>query len=33
MVPSLFGYFLMGLWLDICWVCGGFSVMVVVVWC
>ena len=32
-VPSLFGYFLMGLWLDICWVCGGFSVMVVVVWC
>ena len=27
-----FGYFLMGLWLDICSVCGGFGVMVVVVW-
>ena len=31
-VSGLLGYFLMGLWLDICWVCGGFGVMVVVVW-
>ena len=31
-VLGLFGYFLMGLWLDICWVCGGFGVMMVAMW-
>ena len=27
-----FNGFAVGLWLDICWVCGGFGVMVVAVW-
>ena len=30
-VSGLFGYFLMGLWLDICWVGGGFGIRVVAV--
>ena len=36
MVLGLFGYFfngfVVGLWLDICWVCGGFGVMMVAMW-